>query len=264
MKNSKAKKVGCYALSIAFWILLWHLGAVFIGKELFLPTPAKVCKVLFTELIYQNIFWTSIGTSLIHIGEGFLFGTALGIFLAVISRCASAVRILLWFPMKVIKSVPIASFVILSLLWMRSENLSIFIPFLMVLPILYVNTLTGLDMTDQKLLDMATVFRLSPLQRVFHIHIPRILPYILSSCSLAVGMAWKSGIAAEIIGLAGNSIGNELYQAKLYLMTPELFAWTIVIVVLSILCEHLVQGLALLLSNPVNSGIIKGENNETK
>lgn len=250
MKISGRKKMGCYALSIAFWILLWHLGAVLIGKELFLPAPAKVCKVLFTELIYEESFRAGIVSSLTHIGEGFLLGTMSGIFLAVLSHRLEAVRILLWFPVKVIKSVPVASFVILSLLWMRSENLSVFIPFLMVMPTLYINTMTGLEKTDKKLLDMAAIFRFTPLQKVFHIYIPQVLPYILSACSLAVGMAWKSGIAAEIIGLSGNSIGNELYKAKLYLMTPELFAWTIVIVVLSILCEHLIQGLLRLFTDP--------------
>ena len=249
MKIKGIKKIGFYALSIAFWLFLWQLTAILIGKELFLPSPVKVIKALFSELIYQKSFWTSITASLIHIGEGFLLGTALGILLAVFSYCFKAAKVLLWFPMKVIKSVPVASFVILSLLWLRSENLSIFIPFLMVLPTLYVNTMTGLEKTDKRLLEMAALFKLSHLKKALHIYLPHILPNILSACSLAVGMAWKSGIAAEIIGLARNSIGNQLYQAKLYLMTPELFAWTIVIVLLSILCEQFIHGLARLLTN---------------
>lgn len=264
MKINAAQKICFHALSIAFWILLWQLASVLIDRELFLPTPAKVCEVFFTELIYEESFRASIAVSLVHIGEGFLLGTILGITLAVLSHCAAAVRVLLWFPMKVIKSVPVASFVILSLLWMRSEHLSVFIPFLMVLPILYINTMAGLEKIDLKLLDMATLFKLSFSQKVLHIYIPQILPHILSACSLAVGMAWKSGIAAEIIGLAGNSIGNQLYQAKLYLMTPELFAWTIVIVALSMVCEHLIQGLTLLLMNPGNIQRIKSKDDETK
>lgn len=267
LKIKGAKRIGFYVLSAAFWVLLWHIASIFIGKELFLPTPARVCEVLFTELIYQKSFRASIAVSLVHIGEGFLLGTLSGILLAVLSHCAETVKILLWFPMKVIKSVPIASFVILSLLWMRSEKLSVFIPFLMVLPVLYINTLTGLEKTDGKLLDMAALFKFSLPQKALHIYIPQILPHILSACSLAMGMAWKSGIAAEIIGLAGNSIGNQLYQAKLYLMTPELFAWTIVIVLLSMICEHFIQGLTLLFANftdSTDSNRKKRENDETK
>ena len=249
LKIKGIKRICFYALSAAFWVLLWHMASIIIDKELFLPTPARVCEALFTELIWRESFRASIAASLVHIGEGFLLGTLSGILLAVLSHCIEIVKILLWFPMKVIKSVPVASFVILSLLWMRSEKLSVFIPFLMVLPILYINTLTGLEETDEKLLDMATLFKFSFPQKALHIYIPQILPHILSACSLAVGMAWKSGIAAEIIGLAGNSIGNQLYQAKLYLMTPELFAWTIVIVLLSMICEHCIQGAALLFGN---------------
>ena len=261
LKIKEIKKIGFHALSIAFWLFLWQLASVLIGRELFLPSPVRVLKVLFSELIYQKSFWTSIAASLVHIGEGFLLGSVLGILLAVFSYCFKAAKVFLWFPMKVIKSVPVASFVILSLLWLRSENLSVFIPFLMVLPTLYVNTLTGLEKTDKKLLEMAALFKLSHFKKTLHIYLPHLLPYILSACSLAIGMAWKSGIAAEIIGLTGNSIGNQLYHAKLYLMTPELFAWTIVIVVLSILCEQLIHGLALLLTN---FGSTNSENRENK
>lgn len=267
LKIKSAKRICFYGLSTAFWILLWHIASIFIDKELFLPTPIRVCEVLFTELIYRKSFWESIAVSLVHIGEGFFLGTLFGILLAVLSHCVEVVKILLWFPMKVIKSVPVASFVILSLLWMRSEKLSVFIPFLMILPVLYINTLMGLEKTDGKLLDMAALFKLSLPQKTLHIYIPQILPHILSACSLAMGMAWKSGIAAEIIGLAGNSIGNQLYQAKLYLMTPELFAWTIVIVVLSMICEHSIQGLALLFANftdTTDSNRKKRENDETE
>lgn len=267
LKIKGVKRICFYVLSAAFWVLLWHIASVIIDKELFLPAPARVCEALFTELIYQEGFRASIVVSLVHIGEGFLLGTLFGILLAVLSHCVEAVKILLWFPMKVIKSVPVASFVILSLLWMRSEKLSVFIPFLMVLPILYINTLTGLEKTDEKLLDMAALFKLSFPKKTLHIYIPQILPHILSACSLAMGMAWKSGIAAEIIGLASNSIGNQLYQAKLYLMTPELFAWTIVIVVLSMICEHFIQGLALLFANftdSTDSNRKKRENDKTE
>ncbi len=260
----RVRKICFYAASAAFWLLLWHLASLLADRELFLPSPASVFHVLFTELIFRESFRASVAASFVHIGEGFLLGAFWGIALAALSYYSKIVKLLLWFPIKVIKSVPVASFVILSLLWMRSEHLSVFIPFLMILPILYINTLAGLEKTDKKLLDMAWLFKLSPLQKILHIYIPQVLPHVLSACSLAAGMAWKSGIAAEIIGLAGNSIGNQLYQAKLYLMTPELFAWTIVIVVLSITCEYGIRGLAVLLTCPERLKRQNSENHETE
>lgn len=235
------KKWGAYSLSIFIWICIWHIGASAIDSELFLPTPARVITVLFNDLLPSESFHASLTASLTHICTGFLIGSITGILLAVLASLSSFLKAFIWFPVKVMKSVPVASFVILVLLWLDADDLAIFIPAMIVLPTLYINTLTGIEQTNNKLLDMAKLFRVPLLKRVFHIYIPNTIPYILSASSLAMGMAWKAGVAAEIIGLSKDSIGNELYKAKIYLMTPELFAWTIVIVLLSILCEGAVK-----------------------
>ncbi|MBQ2238871.1 MAG: ABC transporter permease subunit [Lachnospiraceae bacterium] len=236
-----------YLFCILLWIAIWHITATILSKEVFLPTPGRVFLVLFKELLPSKEFWLSVKTSFLHIGAGFFLGSALGILLAILSYVSKAIRIFLWFPIKIVKSIPVASFVILTLLWCPSRNLSIFISFLMVLPVLYIHTLEGLQQTDKKMLEMGQVFRISILKKIRYIYLPQILPYVCSASSLAIGMAWKSGIAAEIIGLSKDSIGNQLYQSKIYLMTPELFAWTIVIVVLSIACEQLVKGITFLM-----------------
>ncbi len=239
--NKKTGKWGAAPLfSLVIWILIWQLAAWQIDSEIFLPTPLRVFPVLFTDLLPSAGFWSSLLTSLLHIGAGFLTGAVLGVLLAVLSAFCAPVKFLLWLPMKVLKSVPVASFVILSLLWFEAEYLAVFVPAAVVLPMLYIPTLSGLEQTDDKLLEMAWIFRVSAWKQLRYLYLPQVLPYILSAASLAVGMAWKSGVAAEIIGLARNSIGNELYQSKLYLMIPELFAWTFVIVCLSILCEWLI------------------------
>lgn len=230
-----------YGFSIVVWLLLWHFAATKISMELFLPTPWKVGKVLWTQLLVSGDFWLSIQFSLTQIGIGFLVGGTAGIILAVLSYCLEPAEILLWFPIRTIQSVPVASFVILILLWVPASGLSVIIPFLMVLPILYTHTLTALKETDDKLLEMARLYQVGYWKKIRYIYIPAILPHVLSACTLAMGLAWKSGIAAEIIGLVRNSIGNQLYQSKIYLMTPELFAWTLVIIILSILCEQIMK-----------------------
>lgn len=245
--REKQNKGFIYAFSVVFWIGIWQLSALALNQELFLPTPGKVCQVLWQDLFFSGSFWQSAGLSLRNIGTGFLLGTLAGVLLAALSFRLRPVRILLWFPMKLIKSVPVASFVILALLWIPSPGLSMLIPFLMAVPTLYIHTLQGLLETDVRLLEMADIFHIPGWKRALFIYTPQALPYIGSAASLAVGMAWKSGIAAEIIGLARNTIGNQLYQAKIYLMTPELFAWTIVIVTLSIGCEWMVKGVVSLL-----------------
>ena len=138
------------------------------------------------------------------------------------------------------KSVPVASFVILALIWTGSEHLAVLISFLVVFPILYVNTLAGLQSADIRLLEMARVFRVRPLRRVRFIYLPALLPYLSGGCRVALGMSWKSGVAAEVIGLPSHSIGEHLYMSKIYLETDGLFAWTIVIIAISVLVERLV------------------------
>jgi len=230
-----------YSGSVILWIVIWHLAALYIDSSLFLPAPLEVFSVLCRDLLPSADFWASLTASLLHIGSGFLLGTVIGIILAVLASTSHLIEAFLWLPIKVMKSVPVASFVILVLLWLEADDLAVFIPAMIVIPTLYINTLTGIRQTNDKLLDMAKLFRVSPYKRLVHIYIPEIAPYVLSACSLAIGMAWKAGVAAEVIGLAKNSIGNELYKTKLYLMTPELFAWTIVIVLLSIICEWLIK-----------------------
>lgn len=118
-----------------------------------------------------------------------------------------------------------------------SENLSVFIAFLVVFPIIYINTIAGFMSTDPKLLEMAWVFRMQGKKKLLYIYRPALLPYLISGCRVALGMGWKSGVAAEVIGVPSNSIGEKLYMAKIYLSTADLFAWTLVIIVISALFE---------------------------
>ena len=133
----------------------------------------------------------------------------------------------------------VASFIILALIWMGSKNLAVLIAFLMVFPILYTNVLSGIRATDVKLLEMARVFRVTPMRRIRFINLPQVMPYFRTGCTVGLGLCWKAGVAAEVIGMPVNSIGERLQQAKVYLDTPELFAWTVVIVCLSVSVERL-------------------------
>ena len=161
----------------------------------------------------------------------------LGILLAVLSYRFSIIETLLWPYVTLTKAVPVASFIIISLVWLSSKELSVFISFLMVFPVIYFNILQGMKATDVKKLQMAQLFGVPWRKRLVYIYIPQIKPFLLSACSVSLGMAWKSGIAAEVIGIPDGSIGEMLYEAKVYLNTSELFAWTIVILLISILFE---------------------------
>ncbi len=136
-----------------------------------------------------------------------------------------------------IKSIPVASFIILALILFSSRNLAVLISFLIVLPVLYTNLLSGIRAADPQLLEMARVFRVPTLRGIRYVYLPPSAPILPVGLRLRPGMCWKSGIAAEVIGMPDGSIGEQLQQAKIYLNTPDLFAWTLVIVLVSLIFE---------------------------
>ena len=137
------------------------------------------------------------------------------------------------------------------LIWVGNQALTIYLSFLIVLPIVYTNTLQGLESVDVQLLEMAKVFHLAPWKKFMFIYRPAFMPFVLSASKLALGMSWKSGIMAEVIGTPKPSIGREMYAAKTYLQTANLFAWTIVVVVMSVIFEKFFMWILQKLSAPM-------------
>lgn len=223
---------------MAVWLLVWQAVSAWIGQEILLVSPVVVFRRL-TELVREAGFWQSIGFSLVRILGGFLLAMAAGILAAGLSARFRRIRELLAPAVLTIKAVPVASFVILVLIWVPSRNLSIVISFLMVFPILYTNVLDGILGTDPKLLEMAKVFEVPKTVQIRYIYVSQVLPFFRAGCSVGLGLCWKAGVAAEVIGIPDGSIGENLYNGKVYLNTPDLFAWTVVIVLISLVFEKL-------------------------
>ena len=235
MKRTKGMKLW----AVLLWLAVWQLVSMAVGKEILIVGPLRVLQRL-AELIITAAFWRAVGYSFLRICGGFLLAALLAVVLAVLSSRKTRVEQLLAPLMLTIRSVPVASFIILALIWFSSSNLSILISFLMVLPVLYSNLLTGISAVDPALNEMATVHRIPLLRKLRYIVFPQLMPYVIAGCRSALGLCWKAGIAAEVIGMPRGSIGERLQQAKVYLDTPDLFAWTLVIVAASAAFEHLV------------------------
>ena len=213
-----------------------------VDTEFLFPTPIGVICRLFT-LWQEDGFFIAISSSFLKIVLGFLLGLCLGLILALVAARFSLVENILWPFMITIKSVPVASFIVLALMWLTSKELSTFISFLMVLPIIYTNILGGIKSSDREMDKMAAVFKMPLPRRILYIWIPRIKPFLLSAASVALGLSWKAGIAAELIGIPSNSLGEMLYYSKIYFNTLDLFAWTLIIVAISVIFEKLFTAL---------------------
>lgn len=225
-------------LSVLCWLVLWQVASVIVGHDILLVSPVKAFLTLI-RMLGELSFYRSIFGSLIRIMAGFAIAFFAGTLLAYSAHFLMPVRMLLAPVMAAIKATPVASFVILALIWISSRNLSILMAILIVLPVIYLNVLDGLDRTDHGLIEMAKVFELSYARRIRAIYMPAALPSLLTAVRLSLGMCWKAGIAAEVIAQPRNSIGSALYQAKILLSTPELFAWTLAIIFISVLLEKL-------------------------
>lgn len=225
-------------LAIGLAILVWQAFAMLLNNHLILVTPIDVV-VRLSSLLREVDFWKIVIFSLSRIICGFLLAFLVGTILAVLSCASKWFELFLWPYMSAVKATPVVSFIILCLIWLNSDTLSIFVSFLIVLPIIYANVYYGIKSVDNQLLEMAKVYNMSTSRKLVYIYLPHLKPYIMSMSSVAFAMAWKSGIAAEVIGLPTGSIGDKLYQAKVYFSSPDLFAWTVVIITLSVLCEKL-------------------------
>ncbi len=224
--------------AVLFALFLWQIAAMCIDSKILLVSPIEVIKRLFTIWQAEN-FWRTIWFSFYHIAGGFLIALLLGVLLAALAGRYHRVETLLWPFMVTVKTVPVASFVVICLIWLSAQNLAVFISFLIVLPVVYGNVLQGIKSEDKGMTELGRVFRMPFLRRIAYIHLPQLKPFIMSACSTALGMAWKAGIAAEIIGIPDGSMGKQLYFAKIYLDTDDLLCWTVIIVIISVLFEKL-------------------------
>jgi NitT/TauT family transport system permease protein len=229
-------------LVVTTWLVAWQLAAIVVGQDLLLVSPAEVLTRL-TELVVTGAFWATIGHSAGRIAGGFLTAVVVGCLTAALAAASRVADALLTSLATAIRSTPVVSFIILVLIWADSGQLAFLISFMMVAPIVHTNVLEGFRHRDTALLEVATVFEVPVLRRLPAIDAPAVLPHLLAACQVGVGLAWKSGITAEVIGLPQGSIGERLYQAKIFLSTADLFAWTIVIIALSFLFERVVRAL---------------------
>ena len=220
-------------------ILLWHLLAMKLDQKLLLAAPVDVAKTL-GVLVKSQEFYSAVAYSMGRILFGLLIGAAVGTACALLAGRWHFMEVFFWPYFSAMKATPVASVVILCLVWLSSRRLSVFIVFLVVTPVIYTNILAGIKNLDLKMKDMARVFGINGLRRLLYVYLPELKTYIIAAFTLATGMAFKAGIAAEVIGTPGGSVGKMLYNAKVYLETPELFAWTLVIIVLSVVVEQVI------------------------
>ncbi len=221
-----------------FWLALWQLFAFLVPNKILFAGPLQTLRAL-AGLFCTSAFWKAAAFSFFRICAGFFLAFLTGLCTGFFSFAFPFLDSLLAPPIQLIKSVPVASFVILALLWIGSRNLSVCISFLTVYPVIHIHTLAGLKSIDPQLLETAQVFFVPLSRKTFYLYRPFLYPHLRNACRTCAGIAFKSGVAAEVIGVPDSSVGEGLYLSKIYLSPQNLFAWTLVVILMSFLFEKL-------------------------
>ena len=233
------------------WILLWQLLSMFVGKELLVPSPLSVFAALWSTM-GTVLFWRTVSLSVLRIIAGYAAGVTAGVILAVLTSAFRPLNVFLSPAQHIIKATPIASFIILALVWISGSGIPSFITFLMVLPIVWGNVSKGISETDKRLLEMALVYRFGRVKTIRTVYFHSTMPYFAAAAATSMGLAWKAGIAAEVLSLPGIAIGTRINDSKIYLEMPQLFAWSLVVIVISMLLEKLISHLLGKIGKPLS------------
>ncbi len=229
-------------VAVGCWLVVWQVASVALDQPILLVGPWEVL-VRLVELVPTGAFWVTVGRTLADVVLGFTAAALVAVALAAAAAASRWVDALLAPLIATTRATPVVAFIILVLLWTDASHLATVVAFLMALPVLYTNVLEGIAHRDARLLEMTRVFAVPWPRRVAAVDVPGVLPYFVAGCRTGIGLAWKSGIAAEVIGLPAGTIGEQMYQAKLFLATADLLAWTVVVVVLAALTERVVLAL---------------------
>ncbi len=236
MGKNKLRPILRSSICFVFWMAVWYILSGLLDRALVLPPPHAVFGKLIS-LLPTSDFWMACLGSVFRIFAGLLIGIAIGVLLAVVCTWHLLVNAVFEPLVSVIKATPVASIIILMLFVIAKNFVPMVAALLMVIPIVFVNVKKGIAAVPVSQKEVADIYDFHFIKRMKYLILPSVFPYFSVACRSALGLAWKAGIAAEVICYPKHSIGANLNNAKVYLESEELYAWTIVVIVISVLIE---------------------------
>jgi len=246
--DNKLKKVFIKLFAMLFWLLVWEAIYRYVGREILVVSPVTAAIKLF-ELSKTTAFWIAVISTMLRVLEGFGLAILVGSIFAVLTSISPFLKHLFQPFLGVIRATPVASLIILALVWMATSAIPVFVVFLMVMPIVWTNLFAGLEVIDAQILEMGRIFKFGHWKTIRYIYLPSLMPYIVSALTTGLGAAWKSAIAAEVIARPPGAMGGFVHDSRIHLLTADLFAWTIAVIVLSVILEKLMVFLLKLIGD---------------
>ena len=236
---NKIKKILYVAFPIAFWLVVWQVAYIYIGLDFVLPSIKDTFVAFFSNIITFK-FWKSVFLSFTRIFFGFVLGVLMGCIFAYGSERSKLIFNILSPAMSVIKSTPVASFILVIWVMIGSSTVPIAIAVLMVIPIVWQNLINGFNSVDKAMVEVCDVFEVKGFKRFKILTLPKLVKFFIPAVLTSSGLAWKAGVAAEIISYTKNSIGKEISDSKNFFEGADLFAWTITVIIFSLLIEKVI------------------------
>ncbi len=231
------KKPFLVTLSFGISILIWYIASIIINYSFILPKPGVVFGALW-HLLKEASFWQSIGNSVFHIYSGCAVGLLLGLLIGIITVVLPPLDTMLSPIFSVLRATPVACFIVLAWILIERENLPFTLSLIMVAPVMMTATQGGIRATPAPLLEAAKTYHLSFLKKVRTCYLPSAVPHLFTAILNCIGLAWKAGIAAEVITQFSGTIGGEIWDSKSQFDAPRLYAWTLAVIIISLAFEY--------------------------
>lgn len=223
-------------LAVALMWIAWLVAFFAAGNDLVIPSVMETFSSM-GRLFLQATFWRAFGATLIRTLVSFLLALFPALALALLSDSFSWIRSLLYAIVAVLRTVPTMAVILIFLIWTTPKVAPVLVTWLVSFPMLYAEFLSALDGVGEEYREMAAAYRISRLKQVFSVYLPLSAPVALGGVGAQLSLALKVMVSAEILSKTYQSVGGMMSEAKMYFEVPELFALTILVVLLGMLLE---------------------------
>ncbi len=239
---SKKENILKKLFSVIILIGVWYILSLTLN-DVIIPTPLDVFKTLL-KLLAEKSTYIIIMKSLGYVIMSIMISSIIGVILGLLGSISKNINYLLSPVITIIKSLPIVSFIIILLVYIKSLYIPVICGVLLSFPIIYSNVFEGYSNINKKLISMAKFYNVDKKNMIKTLYIPAIYPYFLAGFNSVIGFSFKAVIAAEVISILDNTIGNSIYEAKVYLEYENLFAWSVIIIILALVIEFITNKIA--------------------
>lgn len=225
-------------LSVIILLGIWQIAAWSIHNDFLMPYPIEVLSTMIkqcSDISFYSILFATLSRSLCGLLVAFLIGgicAILSFYFVYFKHCISPIILLT-------KSIPNIAYIIIILVWFGSESSAVIITFLILFPVIYANIYEGLQSMDQDLKDVLRIYPEKRMTTLYKVYLPMLVPTINASLSSGLGLSFKVGVMAEIIGQVQIGVGRQLNIARFNMDMTTIFAWTLWIIILLIIIDYI-------------------------